>query len=173
LAKTTDFTVICILKYSSRALVHFERFNQIDWEFQVSKVRSASNRYHGATVWLDSTGLGDPVHDRLKSLGVPVRGYKFTAETKRRLVENLALAIAERTVRFPYVSALLSELEVYAAAQLPGGGIRYSAPAGYHDDAVTALALACWGMGRAGSAALPTASGDRVYQSRGINYGTE
>ena len=31
LAKTTDFTVLCVLKRSSRALVHFERFNQLDW----------------------------------------------------------------------------------------------------------------------------------------------
>lgn len=173
LGKTTDFTVICVLKRSSRALVHFERFNQLDWEFQVAKVRGASSRYHDATVWLDSTGLGDPVFDRLKSLGVPARGYKFTAETKRRLVENLALAIAERAVRFPDVPALLSELEIYAAEQLPGGGVRYGAPAGYHDDAVTALALACWGLGRGSSSALPTADGGRVYQSRGLDHAAE
>ncbi|NIT36771.1 MAG: hypothetical protein GTN49_09760 [candidate division Zixibacteria bacterium] len=173
LGKTTDFTVICVLKRSSRALVHFERFNQLDWEFQVAKVRAASSRYHDATVWLDSTGLGDPVYDRLRSLGVPARGYKFTAETKRRLVENLALAIGERTVRFPDVPALLSELEIYAAEQLPGGGVRYGAPAGYHDDAVTALALACWGLGRGGSSALPTADGGRVYQSRGFDHAAE
>ncbi|MGD8719470.1 MAG: hypothetical protein PVH29_11710 [Candidatus Zixiibacteriota bacterium] len=173
LAKTTDFTVLCVLKRSSRALVHFERFNQLDWEFQVATVRGVSRRYHGATVWLDSSGLGDPVHDRLKALGVPVRGYKFTAETKRRLVENLALAIAERDVRFPDVPVLMNELEIYAAEQLPGGGIRYGAPAGYHDDAVTALALACWGLGRGGPTALPTADGGRVYQSRGIDHGAE
>ncbi len=170
LGKTTDFTVLCVLKRSSRALVHFERFNQLDWEFQVAKVRAASSRYHDATVWLDSTGLGDPIYDRLKSLGVPARGYKFTAETKRRLVENLALAIAERTVRFPEVPPLLSELEIYAAEQLAGGGVRYGAPAGYHDDAVTALALACWGLGRGPSSALPTADGGRVYQSRGSDH---
>jgi hypothetical protein len=170
LGKTTDFTVICVLKRSSRALVHFERFGRLDWEFQIEKIRAAARRYGDATVWLDSSGLGDPIYDRLKSLGAPVKGYKFTAEAKRRLIENLALAFAERTVRFPDIPELVSELEIYAAEQLPGGGVRYGAPAGYHDDAVTALALACWGLGRAGAGALPTADGGRVYRSGGFDH---
>ena len=173
LAKTTDFTVLCVLERSSRALVHFERFGQLDWEFQIEKIRATSRRYRNATVWLDSTGLGDPVCDRLKSLGAPVRGYKFTAESKRRLVENLSLAIGERSLRFPDIPELVSELEIYAAEQLPGGGVRYGAPAGYHDDAVTALALACWGLGRGTATAVPASGGDRLYTDRRYDYGGE
>ena len=173
LAKTTDFTVLCVLERSSRALVHFERFGQLDWEFQIEKIRATSRRYRNATVWLDSTGLGDPVYDRLKSLGAPVKGYKFTAESKRRLVENLSLAISERSLRFPDIPELVSELEIYAAEQLPGGGVRYGAPAGYHDDAVTALALACWGLGRGATAAFPATGGGRQYPDRRYDHGGE
>jgi hypothetical protein len=173
LAKTTDFTVLCVLKRSSRALVHFERFNQLDWEFQIEKILAASRRYHGASVWLDSTGLGDPVFDRLRSRGAPVKGYQFTAESKRRLVENLSLAISERTIRFPDLAELVSELQLFAARPLPGGGVRYGAPPGYHDDAVVALALACWGLGRGGDGGLPAAGGDRVYSERREGHGRE
>jgi len=69
LAKTHDFTVITVIKKSSRAVIHFERFRELDWEFQIAKIRAAAKRHNDATIWLDSTGLGDPVYDRLKSLG--------------------------------------------------------------------------------------------------------
>ena len=144
LAKTQDFTVMCVLKRSSRALVGFERFSQFDWEFQVAKVQAMSKRYHDATVLLDSTGLGDPIFDRLRSLGAPVEGYKFTSESKRKLVENLSLAISQGNIRFPDIPELVNELEIYAAEQLPSGVVRYGAPAGYHDDCATALMLAAW-----------------------------
>jgi len=149
LAKTQDFTVMCVLKRSSRVLVAFERFSQLDWEFQVAKVQAASKRYNGAVVWLDSTGLGDPIYDRLRSLGAPVKGYKFTQESKRKLVENLSLAISQGDIRYPDIPELVNELGIYAAKQLPGGGVSYGAPGGYHDDCVVSLALATWGLGKA------------------------
>jgi len=149
LAKTQNFTVMCVLKRSSRALVHLERFSQLDWEFQVAKVQAASKHYNGAVVWLDSTGLGDPIYDRLHSLGAPVKGYKFTQESKRKLVENLSLAISQGDICYPDIPELVNELGIYTAKQLPGGGVNYGAPAGYHDDCVMALGLARWGLGKA------------------------
>jgi phage terminase large subunit-like protein len=154
LAKTQDFTVVVVINRRTRAVVGFERFSQLDWEFQVAKVQAAALRYHNATLLLDSTGLGDPVYDRLRSLGVPVKGYKFTAESKRRLVENLSLAISQGTIRYPDIPELINELNIYAVENLPSGGVRYGAPQGYHDDCVIALALACWGLGRGGAMPL-------------------
>jgi len=144
LAKTQDFTVLVVIKRSSRAVVKLERFSQLDWEFQVAKVQAMAKRYYDATVLVDSTGLGDPIYDRLRSLSVPVKGYKFTAESKRKLVENLSLAISQGNIRYPDIPELINELEIYQAEQLPSGGVRYGAPSGYHDDCATALMLACW-----------------------------
>jgi len=163
LAKTQDFTVMCVLKRSSRALVAFERFSQLDWEFQVAKVQAMSKRYYDATVLLDSTGLGDPIFDRLRSLGAPVEGYKFTAESKRKLVENLSLAISQGNIRFPDIPELVNELEIYAAEQLPSGGVRYGAPSGYHDDCATALMLAAWKLSGSGPPVYTPAIKDEGY----------
>jgi hypothetical protein len=42
---------------------------------------------------------------------------------------------------------LINELNIYAYKQNSATGhTSYSAPEGYHDDIVIALALACWGM---------------------------
>ena len=147
LAKTTDYTVVVVMERDSRAVVGFERWSQLDWEFQVSKVQGWSRQYNDAVINLDSTGLGDPVYDRLKSLGAPVKGYKFTSESKRKLIECLSLAISQGTIRYPDIPELINELEIYQAEQLPSGTIRYGAPQGYHDDCVTGLALACWELG--------------------------
>ena len=163
LGKTQDFTVICVLKRSSRALVYFERFSQLDWMFQVSKVLAASKDYHDAIILLDSTGLGDPIYDCLRDRGAVVKGYTFTAQSKRRLVENLSLAISQGNIRFPDIPELVSELEIYQAEQLPSGGVRYGAPSGYHDDAATALMLACWELSGVGPPVYTEAIRDEAY----------
>ena len=44
------------------------------------------------------------------------------------------------------IEALIGELEVFEYEQRPSGLLSYSAPDGYHDDCVMALALACNGL---------------------------
>jgi hypothetical protein len=135
----------------------------LDWESQVAEVLAVSRHYFDAPIWLDSSGLGDPILDRLFSLGVPVRGYKFTSESKRRLLEKLSKAITEEAIRFPHLPDLLEELEVFTAGPLPGGGVGYAAPAGYHDDAVIALALAAWGLNQDTSAGYPRLEAEMAF----------
>lgn len=148
LAKTQNFTVLTVVARSSRQVVDHDRFSQLDWEFQCAKIKAKAREYNKAVVWLDSSGLGDPVFDRVKSLGVACRGYKFSPESKRKLIESLGLALSQGAISYPDIPVLIDELEIYAAKQLPGGGVSYSAPAGYHDDCVDSLALAVWGLGK-------------------------
>ena len=155
LGKAEDFTVVCVIRRSSRALVHIKRFKGLNWESQVAEVVAVSRHYYDAPVWLDRSGLGDPISDRLFALGVPVRGYIFTSESKRRLLENLSKAITEHAIRFPHIPDLVEELEVFTAGPLPGGGVGYAAPAGYHDDAVVALGLAVWGLDQDATTGYP------------------
>ena len=48
-------------------------------------------RYPG-TMLLDSTGVGDPIFDALRREKLPVKSYKFSAESKRKLVTTLGCA---------------------------------------------------------------------------------
>jgi hypothetical protein len=65
LAKVADFTVITIVDKTGRQ-VYFDRFNQISWELQISRIKHAAALYKVEAVVLDSTGVGDPIFERLQ-----------------------------------------------------------------------------------------------------------
>ena len=143
LAKHEDFTVIIIFDQNGH-LCYFDRFSQIEWPFQEKRVIDAAHRYNNARILLDSTGVGDPIYDNLRRSNVQVEGYKFTNASKKDLIENLSISIENRTISYPDIPVLLSELGLYGYKISPAGVTSYNAPEGYHDDTVIALALAAW-----------------------------
>lgn len=149
LAKTQDFTVLIAIDNEGHVR-GFDRFQQLDWNFQKRKIKDFSNRY-GGVMYLDSTGVGDPIYDDLRREGVRVRGYKFTSESKRQLVENLSLKIDARPIEVTIpedLKVLINEVRSFSYEMLPSGNIRYGAPEGLHDDCGIALALAVWGISK-------------------------
>lgn len=147
LGKTQDATVVTVMQHDGY-VVHVERITQLDWVTQRNLIKSIADRY-SARIILDTTGVGDPVYDELVASGCRVTGYRFTAESKRVLIEKLLIAMANKKIFFPYHPMLVDELKLFQAKSLPGGGVQYSAPAGYHDDHVISLALAVAGLGGA------------------------
>jgi hypothetical protein len=145
IARSRDYTVLTILD-GKGSLVYFDRFQETSWGVMKRRVVSALSRYNRAHAWVDSTGVGDPILEDLMRMGASCRGYKFTNESKAALVENLILAVDERRITIPPIQELIDELVIFEAANLPGGGISYGAPSGYHDDCVISLALAAWGI---------------------------
>jgi hypothetical protein len=148
LAKHEDFTVIVIMDNDGN-MCCFDRFSQLDWIFQSKRVADLCSKYNNARLLIDSTGLGDPVFDFLHRIGVHVEGYKYTTASKADLIENLSQMIEAKTVHFPssipqYGSVLLNELSMFGYTRRSSGTYEYSAPDGYHDDCVNALALAAW-----------------------------
>lgn len=135
LAKSIDWTVVIGLD-ASGAVCRLERF-QLPWQETMARIKAII----GPTpALIDSTGVGDPIVEALqRDLGESVVGYKFTSESKQRLMEGLAVAIQSGEVAFPEdaVNELCSFEYHYT-----GTGVRYSAPEGAHDDIVCALALA-------------------------------
>jgi hypothetical protein len=95
-------------------------------------------------VLLDSTGIGDPIHDFLRAKGVPVFPYLLVGQRKVQLIQNLSVTIQTKAVSFPNIPVLRQELSAYQYTISPSGGFTYSAPDGEHDDTVIALALAVW-----------------------------
>ena len=145
LAKTQDFTVLIAMDELGHVR-GFDRFRRIDWEFQKTRIKSFIQQYPGSLV-LDSTGVGDPIYDSLFRDGVRIRGYKFTSESKRKLIENLSILCDQTRITIPEdLTVLINELKAYTYEILPSGNVRYGAPETLHDDAMTALALAAWGV---------------------------
>lgn len=145
LAKTVDFTVLVCIDVFSKRVVAFDRFNEVSWNLQKLRITDMAKKYNDALVIVDSTGVGDPIFEDLDRTGVKVEGFKFTAPSKRGLIERLILAIEQRLILFPNIATLVSELEAFSYEVLPTG-FRYAAPEGMHDDCVIALGLAVSGL---------------------------
>ena len=145
LARLTDFTTIFVMDKNG-VMVYMDRFNQIDWRVQKELIKSACIKYNNAQLYLDSTGVGDPIFEDLRGDGLDVVGYKFTSESKRMLIQCLMLSFEQERIKIFDDPVLLAELDAFEYEMLPSGVVRYNAPQGYHDDCVIGLALANWGV---------------------------
>jgi len=134
LAKSVDHTVIIGLDNSGN-VAYYDRF-QMDWHNTKENIK----RLPRCPILIDSTGVGDPITEDLKREGIMVEGLKFTSQSKQQLMEGLATAIQQARIGFPS-GVIVNELEVFEY-QFTANGVRYSAPSGFHDDCVMALALA-------------------------------
>jgi len=143
LAKKRDYFVGIALDEDG-AICRFVRHHQMPW----GEVKNTIVVNTGATPALaDSTGVGDPiVEDVQRMLGQApggegtFQGYVFTSGSKQRLMEGLAAGVQGRTIWIAD-NVVRQELEQFEF-EVTRTGVRYSAPEGYFDDCVCALALA-------------------------------
>lgn len=144
LARLVDFTVLIVVDRATRQVVHFERFKDVDWKIQKSRIIELSKKYNDAIINIDSTGIGDPITEDLKMNALVVTDFKYSNESKRKLIDKLAILISQKKIFYPLIPALLDELEAFTFKKTETGKIQYTAPGNKHDDCVNALALACW-----------------------------
>jgi len=134
LAKSVDHTAIIGLDNNGN-VAYFDRF-QMDWHNTKENIK----RLPRSPILIDSTGVGDPITEDLKREGIMIEGLKFTSQSKQQLMEGLATAIQQNRIGFPD-GVIVKELEIFEYI-FSSHGVRYSAPSGFHDDCVMALALA-------------------------------
>lgn len=153
LAKGGDWCVLIGLDETG-GCCKVERW-QGPWEGTIQRVLAAAR---SVATLVDSTGVGDPVLEALqrqgRDSGARFEGYVFSAPSKQRLMEGLAVAIQQRRVSFPG-GPVLAELEAFEYVYTRTG-VHYSAPEGLHDDCVCALALAVQHL-TSGATASPVA----------------
>ncbi|MDL1900925.1 hypothetical protein FBR02_09170 [Anaerolineae bacterium CFX9] len=148
--RSRDFTVIAIVDADHRQLVALDRFNQIGWEAQRSRLSEICARWQPGVIWAEENSVGAVNIEALQAEGLPVQPFRMSAASKAPLIEALSLAIERGDLALLPDEVLINELASYAMERLPGGGFRYGAPSGMHDDCVIALALAWHGAYRAG-----------------------
>jgi hypothetical protein len=134
LAKSSDWTVIIGLD-AHGDVSYFDRF-QNDWGTTMTKIKALPR----LPMLIDSTGVGDPIVEQLQTSGLDVEAFKFTSTSKQELMKGLQVAIQQGTIGYPE-GIIVNELDVFEF-QYSVNGVKYSAPNGFHDDAVMALALA-------------------------------
>lgn len=138
LAKKKDYLVLIGLDEGGRTC-HFSRWQGVSWRESIRRIHDIVGE--DIPCLYDSTGIGDPVGEELQADGHGnFRGYNFTAASKQRLMEGLAVSIQGHEITFPD-GPIKNELLTFEY-DLTRTGVRYSAPEGYNDDCVCGLALA-------------------------------
>jgi len=77
LAKYQDYTVITLIDLNTFEVLKQERFNQLDWNLQKSKIEATYHKYNRPLIYIDSTGVGDPIYEDLARAGLRIEGFKF------------------------------------------------------------------------------------------------
>ena len=157
--RTRDYTVITLIDAETRQVVAVERFNQVGWAIQRGRIAALCALWKPAYLWAEANSIGAVNLEALQAEGVPLRPFTTTAASKAPLIEALALAIERADLALlpeaaPHGDVVLSELAAYTLKRQPGGGIKYSAPSGMHDDCVISLALAWHGIITGGSTGI-------------------
>lgn len=135
LAKRQDWTVIIGLD-GKGDICMFKRF-QYDWAITKREVIGVVGN---CFAHIDSTGVGDPVVEDVQRECRNVTGFNYSGGNKKQqLMEGLALAIQQGTVSI-IEGILQEELEAFEF-EYSARSVKYSAPSGFTDDCVNALAL--------------------------------
>ena len=148
LAKVEDYTVLVITDANGH-VVFADRFHRVDWSVQVARIRAATEKYNGAVVYCDTTGVGEPIYEALRSSGVRSRPYPFTQKSKAALIDNLALMLERGDLALPRADVWpegIDELEAFEFSVTDSGNVKTGSPYGCHDDCVISLALAAWAL---------------------------
>lgn len=145
LAKYHDWTVLTPFDLNEFKAGWQDRFNQIDWNLQESRIEAMHLRYNKALVRLDGTGVGDPICESLERKKIPIEPFVFTELSRDDLLTNLAIKLEKDIIKIPNDPELIAELEgfqyKYNEATRKVKMVSYGT-----DDRVMSLALAVWNI---------------------------
>ena len=135
LAKSVDWTVIIGLDKNGD-VSYYQRF-QKDWKQTKDFILTIDK---SKPVLIDSTGVGDAIVEDIQKSFQKMTGFKFSSSSKQQLMEGLASSIHKKEISV-LSGVMQDELEIFEY-RYTSTGVKYTAPDGFHDDTVIALALA-------------------------------
>ena len=149
LAKYNDWTVITPIDLYTFQVKRQERFNQVDWNFQKLLIEASALKYNNAKIKIDRTGVGDPIVEDLERKGLNIGedgAVVFSRQSRRELLDNLAILLQQDKIKIPNDPTLIAELEAFQFVMTDKGKIDVKTRKGIHDDCVMSLALAVHGL---------------------------
>mgnify|MGYP000486370830 CR=1 FL=1 len=146
LGKLQDHSVLAVLKMERGILeLTYMKEHPIGTRYTevIGHLRRAHQKFNFRRVYVDQTGVGEPILEEIRSQGVwCAEGVKFTTETKETLLSNLKLLMEQGRIAIPYNRRLCQQINEQRYEYTKTGHIRFSHPEKSHDDMLWALALA-------------------------------
>lgn len=160
---------------SKAAKVVFVRhMKKMPVEAQLELVLQDQERFGIQTVYTDGTGLGEPIVQQARNMGIFVRSVVFSKTTKMPMIVNLLGLLQQRKVRLPKALLCPAMRDQLLTYEWDKNGRTANAPEGFHDDYVASLALACRAFpaimseGDGQAFVHKPLTGDRPQQSRAL-----
>ncbi len=144
--KRVDSTVISVIEKKDTVIrvVHIKEMRQIDYNTQLSYLKSLSNQFSAVKVFIDATGVGVKLEeDCRKDMGSKIEAITFTNQTKEKMITNLRILFQDKKIIIPRNDKLILQLHNLQRNVTVLGTVQYKHLEGQHDDYVWSLALAC------------------------------
>lgn len=137
-----DYTCIVVFDLTEMAQVAMYRFTAVRWDEQRENIATVQ-AYWNARLWdVEENAAGAVMIESLRAMHLPIRAFNTNRWTKREIIESWADAIELGKVRLLNDEVIIREHEAYESEVTDNNTVKFSAPAGMHDDTVIASALA-------------------------------
>lgn len=141
-----DYMVVAVFDCAWRQLVNLDRYQGISWVHQRNRILALDERWSPIAIFSETGSVDNSYLVDLQRMGLSMRSFNTTAQSKGPLIESLALAMVREEITLLDDPVLKSELGTYAVEVLPSGNLRFGVPIGLHDDTVIATALSWYGV---------------------------
>jgi phage FluMu gp28-like protein len=146
--KHTDHSAIAVLEKAGDdlRLVYLKELPlETSYTAVIGSVRRLNEAYAFAAGCLDKTGVGEGPYEEIKQFMRGMEGVTLTAQMKEDLMGKLKLALEKGKLTLPRDNPqLLVQMTAQQCEATKSGTLRFSHPAGTHDDQLWSLALAIY-----------------------------
>ncbi len=143
LGRADDYTVLTIMNDKGQ-MVFCERWRQMEWATILNHVKTILRDFR-PDVYVEVNSIGDIVLESLRNdmSGIcNIHPFVTTSKSKNDIIESLLVASQNKEVSILDLDWLRKEFEVFSFEYNPKSRlVKYSAPAGFHDDGVMATAI--------------------------------
>ena len=138
-----DFTVLTLMDEDA-AVTKIWAARDREATEQIDIIANIINSYPSLkTITIEQNSIGEVFYSMLKKkTKKDIRKFVTTNDSKRRIIEQLITAFAQKTITIPYDEELLKQLQHYNIEKTAKGGYTYNGADGVNDDYVVSLALA-------------------------------
>ncbi len=146
--KHADHSVIAVLRKEgdNLRLVYLRELPlETSYTAVIGHVRRLNEAYAFAAGCLDKTGVGEGPYEEIRQFMRGIEGVTLTAQVKEDVMGKLKLALEQGTLTLPREnSQLLVQMTAQQCEPTKSGMLKFSHPAGTHDDQLWALELAVY-----------------------------
>ncbi len=140
--------MIAVLEKSldSLRLVYLKEFPlETPYTAVIGTVRRLNESYAFAAGCLDKTGVGEGPYEEIRQFMRGMEGVTLTAQVKEDLMGKLKLALEKGKLTLPRDNPqLLVQMTAQQSEPTKSGTLKFSHPAGTHDDQLWSVALAVY-----------------------------